>query len=271
MAISMKSNILLSTLLPMLFMSTCLAQTDNDDAKNETLNGRFLLDLSYTNTDAYEGTVNVFSPGFTWLVGPDLRVGAVTTFMTFDPKRTAEFGNTDSSNGLGDSLLFVQYDWDERLTASPWIPANVGMNVSLLVPTGDLSKSLSLDTWGLGISVSWPIVNDSGWLFNPVIGYDFTFSEGAAAEQVKAAQIGVGIVKLFPSKFWMGYTPIYWYDFEKNRSNYDGYFTVGKMFSNGMGIGLEYGIIARNSQQFSQFDETLLLNFYYQFGQRRHE
>jgi len=270
MAISMKSNILLGTLLLMLFMTTCLAQTDNDDANNETLNGRFLLDLSYTNTDAYEGTVNVFSPGFTWLVGPDLRVGAVTTFMTFDPKHTAEFGNTDSSNGLGDSLLFVQYDWDERLTASPWIPANVGMNVSLLVPTGDLSKSLSLDTWGLGISVSWPIVNDSGWLFNPVIGYDFTFSEGAAAEKVKAVQIGVGIVKLFPSKFWIGYTPIYWYDFEKNRSNYDGHFTVGKMFSNGMAIGLEYGIIARNSQQFSEFDETLLLNFYYQFGQKRH-
>ena len=253
-------------LLQLSLSSMCLAQTDDADADDERVDGRFLLDLSYTSTDAFEGVADVFTPGFTWLLGADLRIGASTTYVTFDLSSELKPENKHNSHGLGDSVFFVQYDWDERLTASPWVPDDVGMSLSLLVPTGDAESFLSNDTWAANLSTSWPILMEGKWLFNPVVSYSFTFNEGLLADPVSALDFGLGVVRLFPSRFWIGYTPTVWFNFKTDTWNFDDHFTIGKMFSNGMGVGLDYGYLARNSKLFARYDDTLMLNFYYQFG-----
>lgn len=255
-------------LLLFLSSSICVAQTDTADEDDERLAGRFLLDLSYTQTDAFEAYVDILAPGFTWLVSPDIRVGVSTTYMNVNPSndQAAIFGKAPSTHGLGDTLMHIQYDWGERLTASPWVPDNLGMNLSLLAPTGKTRNSLSADTWAASFSMSWPLISNGEWLLNPLVNYNFSFAEGSRAESINALEFGLDVVRLFPSKFWIGFAPSYWYGFDKERWNSDYHITLGKMFSNGMGIGLDYGKLARKSRLYESYDESLLLNFYYQFG-----
>lgn len=242
------------------------AQTD-DQEENEDKLGPFLLDLSVTRIDTVEGIAEVFLPGFTWLARPDIRVGASTSFVSFDPSEETELelGKGDSYHGIGDSILFLQYDWQERLTASPWIPDKLGTTVSLLIPTGNAKKFLGEDTWAASISGSRPVTIESKWLINPFIAYNFSFNEGPSALHWNIGEVGLGIVRLFPSSFWIGYTPTLWYDFSNDNWNFDGHITVGKMFSNGMGIGLDYGVTERHFWLEGRNDRNFLVNFYYQF------
>lgn len=264
----MRWNLLLIALLSFASTSSCLGQPDEKDTHADTPEGRFLLEFSYTDTNTFEGSVDVFTPGFTWLVSPDLRVGGMLTYVNFNPSRNLELSNEEKTNGLGDSIFFIQYDWGSRLAASPWIPDHAGVNLTILAPTGEPNGLLSGDLWGAGMSVSWPLTFKNGWLVNPLVSYNFSFSEGARAQPFEVIEIAVGLVKVFPSRFWIGYTPVYWYDLDDNSSNYDDFLTIGKMFKNGMGIGLEYGVITRQSRLFAKYDKSILLNFYYQFGVR---
>lgn len=262
-----RKNLFLITLLQLTLYGHCFAQTDTADPDDERILGRYLLDVSYSKSDALEGDIDLVSPGFTWLLSSDVRVGLTTSFARFNPddNMAGDPEDLQTTHGLGDSIIFIQYDWDQRLTASPWVPDNLGMNVSLLAPTGNTSDSLSLDAWAAGVSLSWPIIKGH-WLLNPLIGYNTTFSEGKSAEHVNAVEVGLGLVRLFPSKFWIGITPFYWYDIDTENGDFDYHFTVGKMFSNGIGIGFDYGNVARNSKKYIQPTNNLLLNFYYQFG-----
>ena len=259
----------LIVLLVLVQCAICSAQSDDGEDQAEQAPGRFLLDLSYARTDSFEGVIDVFAPGFTWLIRPDLRVGISTTFVYFDPSDEAEFDNEtiSSHHGLGDSIFYLQYDWGNRLTASPWIPDNVGTVVSVQAPTGTAKDFLGSDTWAASLSTSWPIMFKKRWLLNPAIAYLFSFNEGPLAEHLNVAEVGLGIVRLFPAQFWISFTPTAWYDFDDNDLNYDGHFTVGKMFSNGMGIGLDYGRTTRHSIIPGRDDRNVMFNFYYQFGQ----
>jgi hypothetical protein len=254
----------------LLFQTTlCYAQSDDSQQGAEESAGRFLLDLSYTATDSFEGNIDIYSPGFTWLIRPDVRVGVATSYVHFSPSNAIELQIDDISShqGLSDTVFFVQYDWRERLSASPWVPDNVGINFSILAPTGNAENFLGGDTWAGSVSVSWPVTFKESWLLNPFVSYNFSFNEGPLSEHLNITEAGFGIVKLFPSKFWIGYTPSVWFNFDDNDWNYDSHFTAGKMFSTGMGIGLDWGRTKRHSSIDARDDRALLFNFYYQFGQ----
>jgi len=254
-----------SLILLFIFLSvSCLAQTDTGEDSAETKEGRFLLDLSYTKVDSNEGKTDLLSPGFSWLIHPSLRAQVSTDLVYFNPEQNAS--GVQSSRGLGDSVFSIQYDWQERLTVSPWVPDNIGTSLSILIPTGDAKKFLSLDTWAGSIAFSWPITIKDEWLLNPVINYNFTFSEGKLADPTHVGEVGIGLVRLFPHQFWISYTPSYWYDFDLRTWNFDSHLTVGKMLSNGMGMSLDYGSLARHFQPALRDDRSLLVNFYYQFG-----
>ena len=268
MKTTVRFQLRLIVVLQLVLSATCLAQSGDGQDKGQEDPGHYLLDLSYTDTSSFEGTTDVFSLGFTWLVRPDLRVGATTTYVAFNPNIIPEL-NLDggpSNHGLGDSIFFVQYDWEDRLTASPWIPDDLGLSLSVLAPTGNAENFLGADAWGASIAISWPIVIEGGWLLNPGINYNFSFNEGPLAEHVNVGEAGINIVKVFPSKFWISYTPSVWYDFDVNTWNFDSHLTIGKMFSTGMGIGLDYGRLERHSRIRARDDRSLVLNFYFQFG-----
>ena len=213
--------------MALLQFEICAAQSDDQDNTAEQSLGHYLLDISYSSTDSIDGTVEVFNPGFTWLVRPELRVGVSATFVSFNPGKNLEAvrGNVSSHNGLGDTVFFVQYDWQENLTASPWVPDNAGTAVAILAPTGNAMDFLGADMWATAISTSWPIEFDNKWLLNPAVSYTFSFGEGPLAVPVHIAEAGVGIVRVFPSKFWLSYTPILWYDFDFDRLFFDSNFT----------------------------------------------
>jgi hypothetical protein len=259
----MRTRFHLLILLQFALSVPCLAQTDdNEDSSQDE--GRYLLGFSYAAAESIEGVTDIFDAGITWVTRPDLRISIDTSYVLFAP--SSLFPDQKPTNGLGDTLFSIQYDWEERLTASPWIPDNVGTSLSILAPTGDASKSLGGDTWGASISTSWPIIIKGGWLINPAVNYIFTFNEGPKADPTNVAEALVGIVKLFPSKFWIAYTPGYWYDLDLKTWNFDSHFTVGKMFSNGMGIGLDYGRVSRHFKPSAKDDTVLLFNYYFQFG-----
>ena len=257
-------------LLQIMLSATCQAQTGSADETAEESQGHYLLDFSYTEINSEEGVTSVLSSGFSWLVNPSFRLGASMDLARFDPDDDLN-SNADgvpTTRGPGDSTFSVQYDWQERLTASPWVPDDMGTSLAVLVPTGDAEDALGGDTWAASIAVSWPILIEGGWLVNPVINYNFTFNEGELADHIKVGEVGVSLVKLFPSRFWIAYTPSYWYDFDFHTWNFDSHLTIGKMFTTGMGMSLDYGTLARHFKPEIRDDRTLLINFYYQFGTR---
>jgi hypothetical protein len=259
----MRCKFPLLVLLQLILCTTCLAQTDTGEDAAEPEEGRFLLDLNYTAVDSKEGKTDLLTPGFSWLISPSLRAKVSTDLGFFNPAEN-ESGIT-SSRGMGDTIFSVQYDWQERLTVSPWVPDNIGTSFSILIPTGDAKNFLGMDTWGGSIAFSWPITIEREWLLNPVINYNFTFAEGKLADPTHVGEVGIGVVRLFPRQFWISYTPSLWYDLDFHTWNYDSHITVGKMFSNGMGIGLDYGSLARHFLPGLRDDRSILVNFYYQF------
>ena len=268
MKIEKLDHYVLTILLQITLSASCLAQVSNDDDETDNSEGRYLLDFSYIEVSSKEGATDILTTGFTWLVHPSLRVSASTDLVRFNPDTALQSDNAETltSSGLGDSVLSLQYDWQERLTVSPWVPDNLGTSLSILLPTGDAKKALGQDTWAGSIAFSWPILIKDAWLINPVINYNFTFNEGELADHVHVAEIGVGLVRLFPLKFWVGITPSYWYDLDLHTWNFDGHITVGKMFSNGIGVGVDYGRLSRHFKPSLSDDRSLLFNFYYQFG-----
>ena len=117
MRILIPKKFLLLTLIQFFLSSLCAAQTGTSNNDDERADGRYLLDLTYTAINNSGADIDVFAPGFTWLVSKEVRLGVSTTYLKIDPGNKPTGGET--SRGLGDSLVSFQYDWDKRLSTNP--------------------------------------------------------------------------------------------------------------------------------------------------------
>jgi len=254
-----------ATLLPV----TALA----DEGDVEVLNtyipaGRHRLDLSYTNYDTFAGEANILLPSYTWAPRNYLRFGLIASYLSYDfladPQNDPN--STVSNEGAGDIVIGVQYDPSAKLTASPWVPDSVGLNATLLIPTGDEAAGLSTDTWLASLSAGWAIDSVSQLWLVPAVGYDFTFAEGSTAIPVNRPFASLDFVWVFKFGGWIGVAPQLGYEFEDDEWVDEFTITVGKMFRSGFGLSLDYGRIEQLTRNIDRDDRQWLLNIYFQFG-----
>jgi hypothetical protein len=242
-----------------------LAMAIGTEAHSEE--GKHRLDLSFTSWDGAEGDIYTALPGYTLTLKNTIRVGVSTsiTKTSFD-KLPDQPEESSSSSGLGDTSLFIQYDPSRRITPNPWIPDNIGLNATLIAPTGDAEEGLGGDQWLLNLGLGWAYNVFKQIYLAPSFAYETSFSDGSLAIPVEAAIFSVGIIWVTDNGFWIGYTPYLERDLEYNQWYDDHTLVMGKMWPNGFGVGIAYGRADRVDTGSVRDDYAGFLNFYYQFG-----
>ena len=247
-----------------------VAQEDDEGAGDDIAAGKHRLDLTYLDLETFDTNqiYNVVLFGYTRTFNSDMRAGIRTGIAFIQDRPSPDSPSTQTINEVGpsDTVLTFQYDFSQRLTASPWVPNTLGLNAQLNIPTGDEEEGLGLDTWLLSFGAGWGVNLVKGFWLQPAIGYEFTFSEGDLAVPSRRAYATVPLIWISPSGFWIGYAPTLAYEREDHKWLHDRGLTVGKMFRNGLGLSLDYGSLDRVGPVPAPDDAQLVLNLYYQFG-----
>jgi len=251
------------------FFAASVACAD-DDAGDDIGGGKHRIDITYLDVETFDTNVvsNFVLFGYTETFASSIRVGILSgiVFVSDSPSPDSAETQKTTDVGLSDTILTFQYDFSQRLTASPWIPDTLGMNAQLIVPTGDEDGGIGIDSWLLSLGAGWGINLFKDIWIQPAVGYEFTFSEGSTATPSRLAYASMPIIWRSPSGFWIGYAPTISYDLEKSEWLDDGSLTIGKMFRNGLGLSLDYGTQDRVGPVSTPDDAQLVINFYYQFG-----
>jgi hypothetical protein len=250
------------------FLSSAYA--DEDGSIGDASAGKHRLDVIYLDVEQFD-TNNIFNVvllGYTRTFSTDMRVGIQTgmAFLSGTPDPDSNATGKSSEHGLSDTIFTFQYDFNERLTASPWIPNTLGFHAQLTAPTGDADEGLSIDAWMLSLGAGWGIEIGRNFWLAPALGFDSTFAENDLAVPTRTLYATVPLIWVSDSGFWVGYAPGFSREFETDEWLYDGLATLGKMFKNGLGLSLDYGRVDRVGSVDIPDDAQLIFNFYYQFG-----
>ena len=245
-----------------------LAHAEDEAALQKYLpTGRHRIDLSYTRYDSFVGDVYVFLPSYTWAPRRNMRLNITGSYVSNDNPAIPGLGIPETQErGFGDTQFGVQYDPSESLTASPWVPDTLGLNATLIAPTGDADKGLGSDTWFVRVGAGWPLDSVSHLWLVPAVGYETTFAEGAHANPSEKLDASIDFMWWFESGAWIAAAPRIGYEFETREWVDDFTITIGKMFDSGFGLSFDYGSIEQINPNAFRDDESLLVNFYYQFG-----
>lgn len=224
--------------------------------------------MGYTIVDGFDADINVLATGYTYSYSRSLRFSATTQFMEL--KIPAGDGPSASDRidefGLGDSIVSVQYDPNANLTSSPWVPDRVGLFGALLLPTGDSSEGLSGDAWGATVGAGWPITVSDRFLIVPAGDYTRTFNHSDDAVQLDELWFSAELLWLSPFGAWIGIQPFVSWDFEHHEAVDAFSVVIGKTFSNGLSLHLQWGDKRRYENYADADDEVLLFNLSWQFG-----
>ena len=252
------------------FFTAAVACADEEAAGDDIGGGKHRIDITYLDLETFDTNVisNVILFGYTRTFNASVRVGIRSgiSFLSDSPSADSAATQKTTEAGLSDTVLTIQYDFSQRLTASPWIPDTLGTYVQLSMPTSDADDGLGIDAWLLSVGAGWGINLFKDVWIQPAVGYEFTFSEGSMATPSRRAYTSLTVMWLSPSGFWVGYTPTLVYEFENSEWLHDRSLTVGKMFRNGLGLSLDYGNLDRVGPVAAPDDAQLVINFYYQYG-----
>jgi hypothetical protein len=254
-------------LLLLAFSSIVYAQEDESEASPLANNGKHLLTMGYTIVDGFDGDINVLATGYTYSHSSSLRYSATTQLVELRiPADDGPSGNDRIEQfGLGDSIVTIQYDPNANLTSSPWVPDRVGLFGSLLLPTGDSADGLSGDAWGATVGAGWPIPISDRFLIVPSGDYTRTFSHGDDAVRLDELWFSAELLWLSPFGAWVGIQPFVSWNFERHEVENAFSLVIGKTFSNGLGLHLEWGDKSRYEYD-ADADEVLLFILSWQFG-----
>jgi len=248
----------------MVFLVASGAAADEESAtSDEERTPRHRIDFGVQWFDAAEGDTVTGSLEYAWV--PLAHHGFSASVLLVG----SDVSDTEGS-GIGDTRL--QYSWvpSANITAASWVPNTLGMGFGLIVPTGDPAKGTGADRW-----VAIPTL---GWVFNinerfsilPTLQYLHSFNEATEDDEIRAANLELGLLYVSKSELWINYTPSLFRDFEPiDDTNLDHFLTIGKQFTRTVGSSLTLGSIerppvqdtatARNSDQFVQITVHFVL------------
>lgn len=165
----------------------------------------------------------------------------------------SDISNAEGS-GVGDTRL--QYSWvpSATITAGAWVPKTLGMGFGLIVPTGDAAKGTGADRWVAIPTLGWVFLIGERFSILPSLQYFHSFGEGSAGEDFSSANLELGFLYVWGSRFWINFTPSVFRDFEPiGDTNVDLLLTFGMQFSKVVGASLTLGNIERPPDQDPDF------------------
>jgi hypothetical protein len=231
--------------------------------------GRHRLDLSYSQVEGFDGDVTLTLPAYTYSFSNQLRASVVTSYVELDFPASEKFGIAEEidESGMGDTIIGFQYDPGARLTSGAWVPDTLGFFSSLVLPTGDEDKGLGGDAWTAEVGAGWLLDLPYNFLVIPSTVYRKSFKNGNSAYRLNEAAVGLGFYWLFPIRAWLGIEPYLAWDFERDTDIDQFRIYVGKSFTNGLAVEIQWGSQDRVDEGSARDDDVLVLSFSWQFGQ----
>jgi len=220
-----------------------LAADEGSTDSGEETSPKHRIDFGLQWYDAAEGNSATGSLSYSW-VPLDHHAFAATLLLV-----GSDLSNAKGS-GVGDTRL--QYSWvpSANLTASAWVPKTLGMGFGLIVPTGDAAKGTGADRWVAIPTLGWVFLIGERFSILPSLQYLHSFNEGSAGEDVSTANLELGFLYVWGSRFWIKYTPSYFRDFQPvDDTNLDHFLLFGMQFSRVLGASLTLGNIERPPNQ----------------------
>jgi hypothetical protein len=239
------------------------AEEGGEAGSNDSDKRRHRVDISalYTDAKSRDALNGIF--GYTYNLAGTSNLSVAVPYL--DPDL-----DTGGDSGIGDAMVswsFVPY---YSISANPWVPRTVGSGIAVLMPTGDVDKGRSLDTW-----VAYPFLGfvhplTDRFFIAPRLGYIHSLGATVLGEDLRliSAEIGASFVAF--DGFWVSYFPRFIHDLQTHERAINHMFSVGKQFAGGFGISLDYTALDRvdfGSDQPPQggFNDMIEVNFHFRF------
>jgi hypothetical protein len=148
----------------------------------------------------------------------------------------------DSSINMraGDLQFGYSYTPGHTLSASPWVPSDVGIGIGLSIPTGDPSIGTGLGSYVLAPRLGFVKTFGSNFVISPTVKYQYSFKKQADGAKVRELVLAASIIYVGPKTFWVQWTPIYLYDTNLNDGAIGTTIVVGKLFARHFGMSLDF-------------------------------
>jgi hypothetical protein len=200
------------------------------DKSNKRATQRLDFGLDFYKTD--EGTVTRGGINYNWTPLVD------HSFAATLPVLSSRLGDIEG-RGIGDLLL--RYNWvpSKTLTAEPWVPNSLGIGLGLLIPSGDAAKGTGGDQWALGPTLGFVAKLGRRTTLLPQLQYLKSFAEGDLAQGIEALSLSADLIHVFPSEFWIQYTPSVSYDLDVDQSEFDNLLVLGQKFTRRIALRFE--------------------------------
>ncbi len=220
-----------------------LAADEGSKESAEESSPRHRIDFGLQWYDAAEGNSLTGALNYSWVPLEHHAFAATLALVGSDVSNAV-------GSGIGDTRL--QYSWvpSAAITAGAWVPTTLGMGFGLIVPTGDAAKGTGADRWVAIPTLGWVFLIGERFSILPSLQYYHSFGEGSAGEDFSSANLELGFLYVWSSRFWINYTPSVFRDFQPiDDTNVDHHLTFGMQFSKVLGASLTLGNIERPPDQ----------------------
>lgn len=171
---------------------------------------------------------------YTKIIGSHHQVTAIASLVDSD---------IDSGSGLraGDLRFGYSYTPNQKLTANPWVPSDIGIGFGLSIPTGDVDDGTGTGSWLLAPRLGYVATIGGNFVIAPSAEYIFSFGEETGAEKTRAASMSVQMLYVAPAASWIQWTPSYVYDIELDEGGIGNVIRIGKLFARHFALSIDYG------------------------------
>jgi len=178
----------------------------------------------------------------------------------------------DSSINMraGDLQFGYSYTPGHALSASPWVPSDVGIGIGLSIPTGDPSIGTGLGSYVLAPRLGFIKTFGSNFVITPTIKYQYSFKEQANGAEVREWVLAAGITYVSPGTFWVQWIPIYLYDINLDDGAFGSTIVVGKLVTRHFGMSLDFTraptFVTSSDGATTDYANSYMLSFHVPFG-----
>ena len=183
---------------------------------------------------------------------------------------TDEVGDGGLRMRAGDLRFGYSYTPGHKLSASPWVPSNVGMGIGLSVPTGDPDMGTGLGSYALSPRLGFVKMFGSNFAFLPSIQYQYSFNEQANGTRLREWALSAGMTYVGRGSLWVQWFPVYLYDTNLDEGAMENTIVFGKLFSRHFGMSLVMSrvptIMAVLDGVTTDYSNSYMLRFHMPYG-----
>jgi len=178
----------------------------------------------------------------------------------------------DSSINMsaGDLKFGYSYTPGHALSASPWVPSDVGIGVGLSIPTGDPGKDTGLGSYVVAPRLGFIKTLGSNVVISPTLIYEHSFKEQSDGVKIREWVLGASFIYVSPRTLWVQWVPAYVADTHLDTGAIEMSLTIGKLFTRRFAMSLDFAraptFVADSEGVTTDYANSYMLSFHMPFA-----